>query len=434
MALLPTKGKAPGVYIQEITIPGAIAGTSTSIAAFVGPAQQGPLFKPSQLTNINQFENLFGSYIEDPYRIFVTHAVHAFFAEGGSECYFVRAGKGAPASATFDDRSGKGRTALVVTALAEGVAGNGIQVQVADANVKSTNASRLANANIAAGGAAANQRTVKAANANDIKTLKPGDVVLLTKGGNNERATVGSIAGDTLTTTANLTNDYGAGTIRVANLIPGQTRFRVDDSAGIEPGSYIVINQAGGSTEAAVVRVVDQVNKLLTLDKALTNTYTMDAADNAVTVVTQEFNLTVTAPGKPVENFKNLSVDPRHSHYFLRVVSSASVSVELADPPTVTLPEKNLPSAATKNLGGGADEDLNSLTPADYQNGLDTLKKIADVRIVCIPDAVGSKFASAPADVQAIQAAMISHCEKMQDRFAVLDSAPFNPTDITFNA
>ena len=72
MALLATKGKAPGVYIQEITIPGPIAGAATSIAAFVGPAETGPLFTPLELTNITQFNTLFGGYIDDPYRVFVT--------------------------------------------------------------------------------------------------------------------------------------------------------------------------------------------------------------------------------------------------------------------------------------------------------------------------------------------------------------------------
>ncbi|GEM18729.1 hypothetical protein [Nitrosococcus oceani] len=34
--------KAPGVYIDEIQVAGPIAGVSTSVAAFIGPARPGP--------------------------------------------------------------------------------------------------------------------------------------------------------------------------------------------------------------------------------------------------------------------------------------------------------------------------------------------------------------------------------------------------------
>jgi len=443
MALLATKGKAPGVYIQEITIPGPIAGAATSIAAFVGPAATGPLFEPMELTNITQFNTLFGGYIEDPYRVFVTHAVNGFFAEGGTDCWFVRVGKGQQAKLDLQDRSGKTRVALVVKTLKEGVAGNSITATVANANIASAKAAR-ATATIAAGGAPVNQRTVKTASAADAANFRPGDTVLLTKGANNERASIANISKDTVANTTtftmvvNITNDYGAGTIRIADLIAGQTKVRVDNAAGIEPGSYVVITQ-GARNEAAVVVTVDQINSTIKLTKGLANTYTMAGPDPDVTVVTQEFTLTITAPGNPVEAFPNLSVDPRHSRYFGRIVSSASVSVSLADPPTVTLPAGNLPVAlAATNLASGTDENLNALVPADYQKGIDLLQKISEVRILCVPDCVTTQPSASshfqPADTQAIQAAMISHCEKMQDRFAILDSSAFDRTDTTFSA
>ena len=63
MAFVETN-KAPGVYIDEIQVPGPIAPAGTSVAAFVGPALTGPLNKPVFLTNAQQFLNKFGSYIE----------------------------------------------------------------------------------------------------------------------------------------------------------------------------------------------------------------------------------------------------------------------------------------------------------------------------------------------------------------------------------
>lgn len=437
MATFSTTNKAPGVYIQEITIPGPIPGVSTSNTAFVGPAAMGPLLKPTKLTDISQFWAIFGDYVEDPYRVYAAHAVNGFFAEGGQLCYFVRVGTGKQAWLNLLDRSGKNRTALVVTALDEGAAGDQITAKVDDANVANTTAQK-ASAAIAANKAPANQRTVGTASDADAANFRPGDVVLLANGGNSERGTIASIAKDTVahTTTftmvANLTNDYGGGTIRLADLIPGQTRFRVAAVAGLETGSYIKITQ-NAVTENAVIKLVDRINNFVTVSGPLANTYTMDGGSAAVNIASQEFTLTITAPGNPVEIFSNLSVDPRHSHYFGSQVSSASVSVALADFPTTTPPTNNLPVAvAATNLANGADENLGALQAAHYHAGIDALQKVDDVNLLCVPDAAGSHFQ--PADTQDIQAYMIAHCEKMKDRFAILDCAEPQAADITFNA
>src|SRR5215467_6278487 len=131
MASFPTIGKAPGVYIQEITLPGPIAGVSTNIAAFVGPAKMGPLWKPTPLTNAQQFFDTFGDYVESPYRVFAAHAVNGFFAEGGTQCYFVRVGTGVAASLTLMDQGTPlSQPALVVTAIKEGTAANNTTVKV----------------------------------------------------------------------------------------------------------------------------------------------------------------------------------------------------------------------------------------------------------------------------------------------------------------
>ena len=168
---------------------------STSNAAFVGPAAMGPLFKPTLLTNFDQFSALFGGYVEDPYRVYVTHAVKGFFDEGGSVCYFVRVGQGVQATLNLLD--GKGRSVLVVTALNEGVAGNNIKVQLkASAAPLASTKAAFVKVNIPAGNAAPDQRTVKTASDTDAAKFKPGDVVFLGGGGDSERATIASITKD----------------------------------------------------------------------------------------------------------------------------------------------------------------------------------------------------------------------------------------------
>ncbi len=60
MAVFNAINKAPGVYIQEILVPGPIPGVGTSTAAFIGPAKKGPIGQPVFLTNWSQFIGEFG--------------------------------------------------------------------------------------------------------------------------------------------------------------------------------------------------------------------------------------------------------------------------------------------------------------------------------------------------------------------------------------
>jgi phage tail sheath protein FI len=516
MATFPfsTTNKAPGVYIQEISLPGPIPGVSTSTAVFLGPAAQGPTFIPTLLTNIGQFWSKFGSYIEDPHRVYAAHAVNGFFAEGGQVCYFVRVGTGKQGSLNLLDA--KGRTVLVVTALKEGTfantdvtiqvdraslaatkgAGKGVSVTlnstsitldtaaVGQLNVTTKNAgdalkfdvgdvvlltdstkTKTEKATIASissdatappgttkfvvavnlandygGGTMAPvgaQRKVTTADAADGTKFNPGDVVLFTDSTKTktERVSISSVSTDTriapgltrFVVVGSLANDYSGGTMRVADVQPGQTRLRVLSTSGIEPGSYVSLEQ-NGVTENGVVRVVDQTNNVLTLTKGLSNTYPLDAAAKDLNVTTLEFTLTIKAKGKADEVFNKLSLDSRHSRNFLDIVQSATVSVDFADPPTTSLPPDNLPVAVNPaaGLSGGADEDINKISTASYHTGIDTLKKLDDVNLVCIPDAVGGTMK--PADTQDIQAYMVTHCQNMKDRFGILDPLPMpNP-------
>lgn len=74
-------------------------------------------------------------------------------------------------------------------------------------------------------------------------------------------------------------------------------------------------------------------------------------------------------------------------------------------------------------------------TPDDYigqqgteARGLQALERIDDVDLVVAPDLMGQYKKSVgfqqPEHVLAVQRAMIEHCEKMHDRFALLDSMP----------
>ncbi len=79
---------SPGVYIEEVD-KGAkpIEGVGTSVAAFVGFAEKGPVNTPTLVTNWSQFRDTFGEFIEGS---FLAYSVYGYFHNGGGTCYIVR--------------------------------------------------------------------------------------------------------------------------------------------------------------------------------------------------------------------------------------------------------------------------------------------------------------------------------------------------------
>ncbi|MEW2065927.1 phage tail sheath subtilisin-like domain-containing protein [Streptomyces sp. NPDC007346] len=86
---------SPGVYVEEVESGSRpIEGVGTSVAAFVGFAQKGPLDEPTLITNWSQFVATFGDFVDGAY---LASSVYGFFANGGGICYVVRIGD-APAT------------------------------------------------------------------------------------------------------------------------------------------------------------------------------------------------------------------------------------------------------------------------------------------------------------------------------------------------
>jgi uncharacterized protein len=415
-----TTGKAPGVYIQEITVPGPIAGVGTNVAAFVGPAQMGPLLKPTLLTNVQQFFNTFGTYVESPYRVYAAHAVNGFFAEGGTECYFVRVGNGVAAWLNLLDSGTPAQNTLRVTAQQEGVAGNGTTVKVDRVSGTTTT---VANPTATPASTSVDKLSITVTAAGDAAGFQPGNTVVITQAANTETATIAKIAGAVITFQSALTNSYNGGSIGLPNLTAGSVQFRVASTTGLQAGTSIGINNTV-LNENAVIANVNPVSNVVTLSAGLTNMYPMGSGASAITLTPLGFTLTIVSATAGTEIFANLSMDPRHSRYFANIVNSTAVTVTLADPPSTTVPPNNMPATlVATNLTNGKADDLSSITTANYQQGIDTLKKLPDVNLLCVPDAVpnGGSFPFVAADTQNIQAYMVAHCEHMKDRFAILD-------------
>ncbi len=78
----------PGVYIEELSSGvHTITGVATSIAAFVGWADQGPTDQATLIESWSDFQTQFGGLDS---RSYLGYAVNQFFANGGQQAYIVR--------------------------------------------------------------------------------------------------------------------------------------------------------------------------------------------------------------------------------------------------------------------------------------------------------------------------------------------------------
>jgi phage tail sheath protein FI len=119
----------PGVYIQEISSgQHTITGVATSIAAFVGWANQGPIKEPVMVESWTEYQAKFGGMIPG---VYLGYAVYQFFLNGGSQAYIIRLVH--TDSATAGSEIG----GLPVSANSPGNWGNNIYVAIS--NVNTTN-------------------------------------------------------------------------------------------------------------------------------------------------------------------------------------------------------------------------------------------------------------------------------------------------------
>lgn len=428
MTTFSTVNRTPGVYVQEITLPGPIPGVGTSVVAFVGPARNGPINTPTLITSWSQFCEQFGGlndreelYISSPV-VYVTHAVRGFFDNGGSVCYFVRVSKqgGAKATYTFKDRAATPLDVLSVTARCEGARGNAIYLGVSDTSLMSGSVVRVQATLTSATG---NQ--AKLPNATEAAKFVAGDVVVLeepgTSGaaGKTERAKIATVSGDTITFTAILSNTFGAtGTIRIADPATDQKTIRLDKTEGIERGTVLQFSQDTLS-ESQVVSSVEHPTRIVTLASPLKSAFKMAPSEKSIAVKSREFDLVVNyTTGGVIERFQYLSLHAEHSRYIEKVVSSAFVVLKILSN-TTPLPEKHPAPTGGVPLASGSDDAFASVDANHYINAIGALRVVDEVSILCVPDAVGTTDMGR---AKQIQLYAIAHCELMQDRFVILDT------------
>jgi hypothetical protein len=123
----------PGVYVEEVPS-GArpIAAASTSIAAFLGVAERGPVGEAVKIFNFTEYQNRYGGFIPNS---FLSHAVYQFFNNGGTQCYIVRVASANATRANIvlrDRAAANPQASLTIAASSPGVWGNQLAVVIAN--------------------------------------------------------------------------------------------------------------------------------------------------------------------------------------------------------------------------------------------------------------------------------------------------------------
>lgn len=120
----------PGVFVEETLnpLPPALGSNATSVAAFIGAIDRGPV-DVTAINSWSQFTSLYGGYGDNN---LVHLAVLLFFSNGGGTCYVRRTvGSGAAiATRSFNDRAETPASTLRIGSANPGTWGNGINVSI----------------------------------------------------------------------------------------------------------------------------------------------------------------------------------------------------------------------------------------------------------------------------------------------------------------
>ncbi len=137
------------------------------------------------------------------------------------------------------------------------------------------------------------------------------------------------------------------------------------------------------------------------------------------------FKLVVKRGGREVESFDNLTT-AKGKQNVATVVKAQSKTITIEEVGAVA------PAAGSTALAGGSAAVPSRVTPDDYvgssadRTGFAGLEAVDEVTMLAVPDlmAVYEQGMIDLEGLQAVQLAMIAHCELMGDRVAILDAPP----------
>jgi phage tail sheath protein FI len=143
------------------------------------------------------------------------------------------------------------------------------------------------------------------------------------------------------------------------------------------------------------------------------------------------FNLVVRRGANVEETFEGLTTK-KGKQNAVTVVNAQSKLIKLEEVGTGAALEKRPATGSVSLAGGGVSPTPRRVSPDDYvgnaadRTGFGGLEAIDTVTMVSVPDLMAA-YQQGAIDlegVQAVQLAMIAHCEQMGDRMAILDPPP----------
>lgn len=354
--------RPPGVYpaIAEPTVaPLSIADTRT--VGFVGLSQKGPLNEPRRITNWDEYLEVFG-YSNEHY---LSDSVESFFRNGGSACFVVRV-------AHLPEKD-KERT-IDHASVAE-------KIENDDWNKPALR----------------------------IRALDEG------RWGND--------------IWVRCEHSTGAQALLTRDLEVGSGEAHVSTTRGFEVGALVRIFDRENSDYVVISEVADKVVRW----SAETPVNRKHRAASPTQLEVMEFEIHVALRDRR-EVFKHLQMSPASRHYAPRIIASRSRLIRVDDLGTRSPPPHNMPGGQPMaKLAGGRDGD-ELVTPEDFighdfgpaeRSGIMALAAIDEVALLACPDAMlFCDREPGPAGefrAQRVQDTMISLCENMKDRFAILD-------------
>lgn len=424
----------PGVYIEEFAPGAPIQGVGTAVAAFLGQNTYGPPMKPTLFTSWDAYLRMFAPPlpIEPEDDDFLYYAVRGFFANGGQTCFVTAISNATPDFVDLVEEANPLKKIIRLTARRSGPQSPAIGVVVAAAH--SVDDVMLFKPEVDAS-ATAGSRSVNVGTAANAAQFLPGDDVVI---GNttgtpitSEPATVARTSGTIVYLQNPLQATYANVKLRLASLPAFAATFRVVDrtppsqtsAAKLVVGSIITVTQGTGAGAPAPKTTVVTAVRAERISSSLT-TYRVTVRDGLtgftlygtqpIQLQSQEFDLTVGQPvptPAPPPTYPGLSMETLHPRYYANVINSDAAGLLLAhplDPPT------GPPSAATVTLGGAQSHDATAIKSrsSDYERALALLEPIRDINIVVAADRTDL----------AVQKAVLDHCSRLHDRFAIFDA------------
>jgi phage tail sheath protein FI len=433
---------SPGVHVEEqVSGPVPIEGVSTSTTGFVGMAVRGPLVGPPVLvTSYPEFVRNFGGYLPDSatfhdYR-YLAYAVKGFFDNLGQRAYIVR---------VPSQNNGAANDVGTVSGLLTRLTGPATATQ----NVLS-----LVTTRGIVKGTTINLKQVK----NGLITTEPAAIAVASYNDATKVVTLASA----------LANSYEPQyTTVVTNEATPALHFKISaKEAGawgnqmtvqIRQSSLATSQRAGNANlvlldtvpllstnnfyVGAIVEFNTGSNKLWRKVKSIAGTSIVvdvpfaTAADvnvdagapagfTVTTASTCEFDLSASYGGV-TEQHRWLTMDDSTPNYYSKVLANTSkllMMTPLATPDLTNVPFifPSAPDGLNVVMTGGTDGTAAPL-PKDYigtdggpglRTGIQALTDILDISIEAVPGITN----------QDVMNALITHCETMKYRFAILDS------------